>query len=329
MEGGRPLTGAGRIELLPLDAEQGAPLLANVDEQGGFEVYLSTPRAFRARLVLPERRLRVQIGQIGFIDTEEILEVAVPAGAIGGVVVDPAKQPVEGAAVRATKPTESSGPPQEHRTQTDPQGRFELPMLTQGTWRVVAETVKGRSRPEEIILSPDERRLGLTLTLEGVRELRGRLVDEAGAPIANARVLLAAPNARGELEGAERRSLADGTFSFRVDATPAGRSTLLVQRDGGPVDLRFVSSPSDAELTLQVGSALSRLRLPPGGRPEEWVVQAADGAWLHWPIVAGEAGGDPRMLRLKPGVWSVKNLSGTSVQNFQLGPGDDQVVVVE
>lgn len=123
----------------------------------------------------------------------------------------------------------------------------------------------------------DERRRGLTAALPRL-PLVGVVVDQAGAPVADAEVLLAAPPRR-------TRSAADGRFRF--DGLTEGVYVVEARAGdgyGGPLEARV--APVDTPVTL---------RLYPAGRVEVRCVAEATGA----PLAGARAG--VRMRSMFPG----------------------------
>src|SRR5690606_24147098 len=128
-------------------------------------------------------------------------------------------------------------------------------------------------RPFAALAPGEVRRLEPVVVAPLCELLRGRVVDAAGAPIANVEVRLASagPPAAPELSRCRVRTAADGTFTGRANALPAqwlvsGRregshwcDPLRVRPgDGEPVEL--VLQPTGAiELSLPLPEALRRV----------------------------------------------------------------------
>ncbi|MEM6671468.1 MAG: carboxypeptidase regulatory-like domain-containing protein [Planctomycetota bacterium] len=104
-----------------------------------------------------------------------------------GVVVDDRGTPIERASITATPAgAESGGDPIKERSR-DPEGRFELEGLGEGTWDLTAYAIgHGEGRPVRVEVPLDLD--GARLVLPRLARLAGSVVDAAGAPVAEVRV---------------------------------------------------------------------------------------------------------------------------------------------
>lgn len=98
------------------------------------------------------------------------------------------------------------------RTRSDDDGRFRIPSLPPGAWRIVARA-RGRSKAAKdpiVVLSRGEARKGLKLVLRKGLSIEGRIVNEVGEPIPMVSI-------RGKFEG----KLPPGSVEGQSAATTA------------------------------------------------------------------------------------------------------------
>ncbi len=147
----------------------------------------------------------------------------VRGGGLAGTVVDEAGRPVGGARVVVDPLTAAFTPPGALGATTGPDGRFAIPGLAAATYAVSAshEEAGACDEPHVSVVastSPTE----VALTLRRGATLAGRVVSDAGRPIAGALVrVLPAEYAAADLFARETRS--DATGRFRVVGLKAGR----------------------------------------------------------------------------------------------------------
>jgi len=129
---------------------------------------------------------------------------------IAGTVVDPEGRPlvVYTIAVGETPPGRAAVQQlfevRGKRDVHDPNGAFEVRGLPSGTLDVVAETPDGRNaRLAGVQLSDGEQKRGLLLTLDPGANVRGRIVDQAGQPVAGARTDLVGIGWKSMMTGAD------------------------------------------------------------------------------------------------------------------------------
>ncbi|HEX5720597.1 MAG TPA: carboxypeptidase-like regulatory domain-containing protein [Thermoanaerobaculia bacterium] len=210
---------------------------------GGFELQASATGYQRSELA----NLEVRSGQ----ELKGLEVVLAPGAVIEGRVFSPSGQPLAGAEVGVTDPTVDFffG-----TANTDGDGRFRLEGIAPGTRSVQAEHKSYRRAIKEL-----EVRLGensVDLRLEGGVEIRGRVVDEGGIPVASARVSLrAGPRSWNQPDAA---SAADG--SFTLDGVADGTYRVIADKQG------FARSREGVEVTV-AGSSLSgiEVKLSAGG----------------------------------------------------------------
>lgn len=114
------------------------------------------------------------------------LLVLLPMGALEGLVVDAAGQPVAGAAVRV----EPTGPTLRASTSTlttDAEGRFALDAMEPGSWRALARTDKHAPAWATVQVERDAT-ASVQIRVAPPRAIFGRVVDERERPLAGGRV---------------------------------------------------------------------------------------------------------------------------------------------
>ncbi|MCP3918436.1 MAG: sigma-70 family RNA polymerase sigma factor [bacterium] len=200
-------------------------------------------------------------------EDEPLVLVLQPPLALKGQVVDTDGAPVRDFRVRAVRTASGDGFPVATQQITervqDPRGRFELPGLIAGPWRLEVAAPAFGTPPAVTVHLPQA--APLELTLAAAARASGVVVDGDGYAVPGARVRV--DDGRGEQEvarsglpaGPSVTTDAEGRFS--LDALPAGDYALAAAADG------FVSSSSEA-LRLEPGYAVEgiRLILTRGGR---------------------------------------------------------------
>lgn len=210
---------------------------------GGIELQATASGYQRSELA----NLEVRSGQ----ELKGVEVVLAPGAVVEGRVFSPSGQPLAGAEVGVTDPTIDFffG-----SATTDGDGRFRLEGIAPGTRSVQAEHKSYRRAIKEL-----EVRLGensVDLRLEGGVEIRGRVVDEGGVPVASARVSLrAGPRSWNQPDAT---SGADG--SFALDGVADGTYRVVADKEG------FARSREGVEVTV-AGSSLSgiEVKLTAGG----------------------------------------------------------------
>ena len=185
---------------------------------------------------------------------------------------------------------------------TDPTGRFRFADLDPGPYRVRVEHRPGWHQSREVELTGDTE-----LLVEGsAARVRGRLVDDSGAPVAAGRITLSSPGtAGGGNVVVGGGSGPDG--GFEIDAVPEGPYRVEVRAEGhsprafqvevsGPeTDLGDVRLPAAAGLWLAP-------RLTGGGVPSEIYVslfpEGAAGPGARRPVVSRQVPVEDGLARL-------------------------------
>lgn len=161
---------------------------------------------------------------------------------VSGRVVDPGGEPVPGALVSVVIDR------RHHRAEADQHGKFSFTDLKAGgqALRITASVEEGLLTGQ-VTVDPKDANAEVVLRLTDSAELAGRVVDERGKPIAEARVLLHVwSDERSYAVGSRTRTDSDGRYQFMglvpgrrcsVSASAAGygrlrtRSTLLEDGD--------------------------------------------------------------------------------------------------
>ncbi len=269
------------------------------------------------------------------------LRIEIATGAIAGLVIDAAGgEPVAGASVALEQLDGGDGSLWSrqlafgNRSETDSTGRFQVPQVRQGSWRVVVTkpgfapgeatvaVTGGSTPPVEIRMTPTE---GVSF----------EVVLESGAMVPAVQVAI--------LDLAGRR-LAEGTHpvvagKVKVSTVPPGQWELVVQ-GGDSAGTRFlVTAPGDqGRLVLPTGGTL-QIRVPdlkqvpmasisltgPDGKPFVSTMGVSFGAG-QWLLHAGQT----MVPGLTPGVWTftVTNEDRTWSGQAAVTPGEMTEVVV-
>ncbi len=231
------------------------------------------------------------------------VEIVLPAAAaVEGRVLLPDGRPAEGAEVTVAEPARNGAFSASPSGRADDTGHYRIERVSPGphTLEAYAEGYRRAVRDVEV---RDETR-GVDFQLEKVRgEVSGRVVDDAGNPLAEATVVLYGPS-RGS---GSADSAADGSFritgvedgSYRIRAGKPGyapyRSQSEVTVAGGPV--------TGIEVRLSAGEGAIAGRLS----GLEFSQLARVRVWADSQLNQGQvdAEGNYRIPHLPPGTWRV------------------------
>lgn len=275
---------------------------ATTDADGRFELdELPSGRlrvVVRADGFLPEERAGLEAGAAG---TEETLTIRLRRGAVvEGRVLAADGSPVAGAAVGI----DSEGLERWRPARTDGDGRYRLEGVEPGHRILGATADDGRSTRRE--LEVVEGTNALDLVFEPGWPVAGVVVDEAGAPVGDALLTLAAEStAWGGLE-----ARADDRGAFRFDDVPEGTYWLRGRHPGHATtrleDAVEVAGPvAGLELRLASGARIvGNLRGLDGAELRQAGVMAHDG---RTGMSEGRVGPDGGFVvtGLAPGEWTL------------------------
>ncbi|HEX6861879.1 MAG TPA: carboxypeptidase-like regulatory domain-containing protein, partial [Thermoanaerobaculia bacterium] len=244
-----PMSLGGRFQMFSASRSR----QASSDETGFFRLEDVIPGGIELQAVATGyqrselENLEVRSGQ----ELKGVEVVLAPGAVIEGRIFSPSGRPLAGAEVGVTDPTVDFffG-----SATTDGDGRFRLEGIAPGMRSVQAEHKSYRRAVKEL-----EVRLGensVDLRLEGGVEIRGRVVDEGGTPVASARVgLRAGPRSWNQPDAT---SGADG--SFVLDGVADGTYRVVADKEG------FAHSREGVEVTV-AGSSVGgiEVKLSAGG----------------------------------------------------------------
>jgi protocatechuate 3,4-dioxygenase beta subunit len=226
----------------------------------------------------------------------------VPGGVIEGVVRDvETKQPVAGAAVWANSHSPAIEIEADARiVKSDAAGKFRFSGLRPGGYELTARAGARRSRmPVEVGLGVAEEQTDIVVMVGGTGAIRGKVVDEGGAPAAKvtiiggperdtaisddagAFVLEGLPPGRWSLSGASDRYIADGQVMVELKKTDVAGVVVHVRRGlevKGHVEPREIC---DVEIANTEGNEPMARRYA--------TTTNADGAFHFEPFGAGNA----------------------------------------
>ncbi|MBI5543819.1 MAG: sigma-70 family RNA polymerase sigma factor [Deltaproteobacteria bacterium] len=281
---GRPVSGA---EVRRLDVSGSSQALMPIaerfvtDANGSFTFHAPDSAAFEATHpdYAPGRGTLSFSAQVSHQMTIRLGDRTSSASSLRltGRVLDPSRQAITGAVVRAT-PIASGGRASGDQggdisTVTDPEGRFSLERLAAGDYRLDARHPDWASS-EGMKVAAGARDVELAL-LAGA-SIRGTVVDSEGRPVPV--FTLVVGRARGALEVAPAawRSVVDSRGEFQVGNLEAGSYSVLISAQGfAPADPLRVEVPVPPALAEP---ALVRLLL--GATLRGRVISAGDGRSL-------------------------------------------------
>lgn len=247
-------------------------------------------------LVRVERApLRVVIPDV----PEHELNLELPAGAIAGFVRDAAGGAgIEdarifaralGAGGDAPSPASIAG-----RARSSPDGSFEVADLAPGSYELQVSHPQYSPGRAVVTLPASGRLDGVEVRLEPGVKIRGRVLDESGAPVADAFVLLLDPQSGAPVPGDPRGRMTGTDGAFELAGVAPGTWSLVASAAGyAPSAPVVVDATAGAENVV--------LRVTPGGRVEATVVESSGAPAAGVPVTLVESATGRAALPGMPG----------------------------
>lgn len=296
---GKPVGGA-RIVLFPSERRGGFQMReGNSDDSGLFRVEDVPPGALQARASAPGfqtaslANLEVRAGQ----DLKGVEIVLAEGAAVEGRVLSPSGRPVAGAIVAVQEGDRDFFSVPSSAASTDGDGRYRLDGVAPGARTVHASQEGYRRTVRDLEVRPGENTLDLTL--EGGAEVRGRVVDEGGAPVPGARVSLREGWRSWDLP----RGVSGADGSFTLTSVADGTYHLLAEKEG------YARNEEGQEVTV-AGSSVGGVEVKLGrGGAVAGQLLGLDFTDLAQVRVFSEGGGSRTGMVRPDGSYRVENLS--------------------
>ncbi len=257
---GVPLSG------VDLESHDTTPVERARSGAGGWFELSTHANAFELKSVSPAWT-NVRNGSYVASSRIDPLVIVAPAIEIGGLVLDPARVPVSRARVTLSLPRGFETRFTENleathilgwNTLTDDEGRFALPRVPRiagASVTVVSDGYQMQSQPEPEASDSDMLFVLARPTAPMAGSLRGRVLDEAGAPVADARVGLGLTSTISGANGEFAIPLARAITADRLTAVKLGFRPASLERPQEPTEQSH-GWPDFVELRLG-GPALS------------------------------------------------------------------------
>lgn len=212
-------------------------------------------------------------GQNRKLDLPEEVELAFePAVSIGGVVQDEVGEPIAGVKVEVYIPATRSSYGNSFvfhitDTTTDDKGRWRSDFAPKDMSHLNISFEHGDYLKSHIHGSGEKPTL---MSIENVKTLsqgglvRGRVLDEAGQPIAGAKLRYG--SSRFDSSSAQTRTGEDGNFTLKNCS--AGVMPVTVQADGYAPDMRLVSVVGDGDRSATVATFMAQPEANPAEKPQ-------------------------------------------------------------
>jgi protocatechuate 3,4-dioxygenase beta subunit len=206
-----------------------------------------------------------------------------PGGVIEGSVVDDQGRPMVGADVRVAGENRDArswlasntgvsevAQFRDRSTRTDSKGRFRLPDLTSGSWRVhVRPEASDRAMTQDVVLAEGEVREGMQFVFATGLTIAGKIFSVDGAPFTESIYLDASPNGEGATEPFAARVGLDGQFQFQ-DIKPGTYTISMVTRLKGQVMtpvFHVAAGKTDLRIALEAPAYISGKVVDAAGQP--------------------------------------------------------------
>ncbi len=326
------------LEITVLDPD-GKPLLdANVevsidgmefplmtDEEG--IVSFNVPSQLESSLTLTVREdgyaaLGARWGKSDKLPTKFTIPVA-KGTTIGGIVHDEDGNPIEGVEIQAVTSSRNDKPGElrpwlngvigttdsegRWRNESAPENELQIQLRLQHT-DYIEDTANGRHRATwDQLLSLDH-----VLVLKKGIEIRGKVSDPEGQPIAGAKVSVGSSQFGGTSQVVDSNE--NGEYALKN--VPAGNGVLTVYAEHWAPDLRMVTAEHDMEpidLELEPGHSIRVRVTDPDGQPIPSVWIAPD-SWRGHRTVSGGGGVMPRFMTDSSGIWESDSMPADEIE---------------
>lgn len=305
---GEPSVGM-QVVLSPLEGER-QYLDQLTDHRGGFRFGSLEAGRYRLNVILGQGLREVRTVDLV---TDEEIELSLEGGSVVGRVIDENGQPVTGGqvALHAVEAAQGFVPSSGISVRTDPDGRFEIDAVGEGTYRLIARAASVGTATQTVTLNPPHSNLG-DVTLERGTEVLLAIHGPAGTPV-QALVGGIVRDAAGQpLTSVEARVGDDGLA--RVSGVPSEAREMFIGVDGYvPVRVPLGEAPGPHPVTL-VPAARMHVRVPAltqGGDARVHLVNAAGRRPILVDMIPGSGSGIPLyqgqggLPALTPGLWTV------------------------
>lgn len=218
----------------------------------GAEVYVQG----RAQGYVPKPLKKVTLPADGEVRVEMAREKVLT----GRVVEKGTGEPLAGATVTAMKRgtlvmggMQVMGVTSAGSTPAGEDGRFELGGLAPGRYEIQVSAEGHRDAVRTVILEEASEPAPLTIEMERGLELRGRVVDPGGAPVAGAHVR-AMPGSLGQgaMVGSVQETRSGGDGTFVIQGLGEGRYTLEAEDDEGRRGTAMAEAGGDQEVVIEL-----------------------------------------------------------------------------
>ena len=215
----------------------------------------------------------IMVGTSGNPAAPERVAIALANGAaLSGRVVDEAGKPVRGARVMASSASEPLPvfDPRRDSVVAGADGKFTIPAVSAGTWRVTA--THGEHAPatsEPIVVDGRTARGDVELVLAAGAVVRGVVKDPAGQPVAGADVRVVA---QGFVHWrAKRQAFTDGEGRFAIAGLARRAVDVVAQHESGSSAIAAADLAAkrehDVELVLDIGGTIAGTVVDTQGQP--------------------------------------------------------------